>query len=478
MRMSEYDDSSFDTPDFPAVETQSKFLDWVSWHHANLAELNKSRDDNPFTLYFRGVRDKKYRLLPSIYRNGWFENEDVIINECLCRNPNDFVDAKTTFDKLVKMQHYGVPTRLLDITSNPLVALYFACEAGSTNASVGRVDVFYVSAKAIKYSDSDTVAVVSNLAVLPYDKVDIHDAAKQEQKQHIDACARIASQTDISHADDLLCKAVEAFNAHRDVAKLVHAIQNEKQGFLPTVRKEHLESVWAVKPKLSNNRIVRQDGAFLLYGIMGSKMVPPSIVGMSWAMQCLKDVRRMHFLTTKISQYTQDEERFFSDVQEEYGIPPDLTDRYRSKEGKKEIEGQYIGYGIRMYIASEAMAEIASRGEDLWETVENVDIARIAEKCFNPILGKADKSAIRSRMSYVPIETIHYHSQKIAKASFFYNACQNDAMIFCDSIHIAKKQKIAKEIEPLGMTKDKLFPELDDVAEYLKDKYSKKDVVK
>lgn len=130
-----------------------------------------------------------------------------------------------------------------------------------------------------------------------------------------------------------------------------------------------------------------------------------------------------------------------------------------------------------MYIASEAMAEIASRGEDLWETVENVDIARIAEKCFNPILGKADKSAIRSRMSYVPIETIHYHSQKIAEARFFYNACQNDAMIFCDSIHIAKKQKIAKEIEPLGMTKDKLFPELDDVAEYLKAKFWKQDVV-
>lgn len=39
-------------------------------------------------------------------------------------------------DILIKMQHYGMPTRLLDLTKNPLVALYFACVSKPNNDGV------------------------------------------------------------------------------------------------------------------------------------------------------------------------------------------------------------------------------------------------------------------------------------------------------------------------------------------------------
>src|SRR5690606_35308472 len=120
-----------------------------------------------FELYFRGHSDKNFNLIPSIYRNKTLlENEHTLFKEFILRTPSDFLNEKTALEKLVKMQHYGLPTRILDITSNALVALYFACTGNNTpkNKKDGQVVTFKIPRRDIKYYDSDTVSIIANLA--------------------------------------------------------------------------------------------------------------------------------------------------------------------------------------------------------------------------------------------------------------------------------------------------------------------------
>lgn len=84
-------------------------------------------------LIFRGESKFEYNLCPSILRvkkDGKEYNllryEKQMIESFLKLVPNEFNINENTIDLLSKMQHYGLPTRLIDFTFNPLVALYFA----------------------------------------------------------------------------------------------------------------------------------------------------------------------------------------------------------------------------------------------------------------------------------------------------------------------------------------------------------------
>jgi hypothetical protein len=82
---------------------------------------------------FRGLGDDAYDLIPSIGRDGRYNSSrERAVLDVFRRRITEYVDnpkALDEWDTLGLAQHHGAPTRLMDWTSNPLVAAYFANSA-------------------------------------------------------------------------------------------------------------------------------------------------------------------------------------------------------------------------------------------------------------------------------------------------------------------------------------------------------------
>ena len=94
----------------------------------DLRSLKVSESSLSSYWFFRGQKNSLWRISPNVFRNDILQYEFDSIETAIRQRPYDFRECSTDFEILTKLQHYGLGTKLLDVTLNPLVALYFASE--------------------------------------------------------------------------------------------------------------------------------------------------------------------------------------------------------------------------------------------------------------------------------------------------------------------------------------------------------------
>ncbi len=205
-------------------------------------------DDNRFKFWFRGQPKFDYKLIPPIFRQGNDFGNELYWESNMCREFSLLSEAqpfyrKSTFEKLILMQHFGIPTRLLDWSENFLVGLYFA---------------LYEKDKCGYSFDQE-----GDCALFILDPISLNRQSENKEGMFGDGNNEVILRASLS-----LVNSIKEYSIQPDVKNLTRKISLDivDGKFVNTTLQNSIETAIAVFPQQNNPRLINQKGTFTLHG--------------------------------------------------------------------------------------------------------------------------------------------------------------------------------------------------------------------